>query len=467
MTDESPVLPTDYPDLLPPNKTKLERAIAGPTGRIDHAIPVPIDLLLRPWDIPFGYLPWLSWHMSLDLWDWRWDEYKKRAVTARAVELNRMKGTAEAIQVYTEIMDSETVQILVPPQEFFVGENLSKADRDVWIKQMPEVRIKLIQGEGIAEYPEFYIQANHAEHPGSPEDPWPLPPTNDAQFGFIGNTYFMLDQGPVLYGRRVIIRQNGVDTPAQYVVTTTEEYEGQVVEVERVPLPGESTVGFFLGVDFLGEEKFLDAEEKEPQLITLRLDGSYVHETSTLGLDLVLPDLQPRSPRYERTSDIGDAGPHAFIDDMFIGAADRYEDIDSGDESYDYPHAIIARNRAGDMLADRIYLIDPTVPVPFMQGLSYIGVDRIGMPAYTADVMVDLKTKDNTNFFLDANDFIGGPSFVNDYDTYYMDRAIQALRSAKAARDKVCASFAPFRQITSTDVLTPETEAGDWVRDRL
>jgi hypothetical protein len=176
--------------------------------------------------------------MSLDLWDWRWDEYKKRAVTARAVELNRMKGTAEAIRVYTEIMDSETMQILVPPQEFYIGAPLDKVEWDAWIHRQPEVRIKLIEGEGVADVEAFYIQANHAEHPGSPEEePWPLPDTNDAKFGFIGNDYFFLDEGPVLHGRRIIVRQNGVDVPLQYVTKDNVTEDGQTIEVERVSAP--------------------------------------------------------------------------------------------------------------------------------------------------------------------------------------------------------------------------------------
>ena len=58
---------TTFPTLLPPNATKLEKAIAGPTGRIDNAIPVPIDKLLNADECPAAYLPWLAWHMSLDL----------------------------------------------------------------------------------------------------------------------------------------------------------------------------------------------------------------------------------------------------------------------------------------------------------------------------------------------------------------------------------------------------------------
>jgi phage tail P2-like protein len=469
--DEPEVVGSGYPHLLSPNNTALERAIAGPTGRLDNAVLVPIDLLLRPWDIPEGYLPWLAWHMSLDLWDWQWDEYKKRAVTARAVELNRMKGSERAIRTYPEIMGSEVLQIVVPPQEFNIGKPLSKDEWDEWIRKNPEIRIKLIEGEGVASYDAWYIQSGYsgAVPDTSPPTEVPLPDTDDNKWGFIGESFLFLDEGPILHGRRVIVRQDGVDVPAQYVRKTTDTIEGQVVEVEHVSIPGQSTLGFFVGQDFLGDDKFLAGKvsEVEPRLFNVRLDSTYDHETSALWLDLLLPDFKPRSPRYERTSDIGDAGPYLFIGDFFIGADDQYE-LESGETTFGYPPAIIQRNRAGDMLADRIYLIDPAVPVPFLEGMSFIGVDRIGMPAFTADVMVDLKTKDPVNFFLDTNCYIGQPDcFINDYDDYYMERSLRALQAAKSARDRVYANFAPYRQITATDVMTPGTQVGEWVRDSL
>jgi phage tail P2-like protein len=446
---------TNYPDLLPPNKTKLERALAGPTGRLDNAIPVPIDLLLQPWACPTGYLPWLAWYLSLSLWDWRWNELKRRAVIARAVELNRMKGTATAIREYTEVMDSETVQIVVPPQEFYIGNPLTKAEWDTWIHKMPEVRIKLIQGVGVAALDSWFVQ-NSNPSAGVAEN---------TTFGWIGQSFLQQDEGPVLYGRRVIVRQNGVDVPAQFVERTTILDGTTTIDVERFSTLGKSTQGWFVGVDFMGEQKFIGSNEIDPKLITLRLDGSYVHDNSVLGLSTVTPDLHPVSPRYERTSDIGDAGPYGFLDDMFIGAFDQYE-MASGETSVEYPLAIIQKNRAGDLLADRIFLIDPSVTVPIMQGMSFIGVSRLGMPAFTAEVMVDLHTKEPNDMLFVGEGFVGN-SFVNELDTYYMDRAMYAIRASKAVRDKILVSFAPLRPLRPTDILTPDTKAGDWVPDRL
>jgi hypothetical protein len=404
--------------------------------------------------------------MSLSLWDWEWDELKKRAVTARAVELNRMKGTAHALREYVEIMDGTVVQIVVPPQEFYIGQPLTKEEWDAWIRQMVEVRIKLIEGEGTASYDSWYIQDEPlAPAFESPPEPIALPEDTDFQFGWIGLSFLTDDMGPVLHGRRVITRQDGVDTPAQYVERTTYFDGVDTIDVERVFLPGKSTYGFFIGVSFIGEDASLNTQDIEPQIITVRLDGSYVHESSTLGLTTVIPDLKPQSPRYERNSDIGDAGPYLFLDDFFIGAADVYSVL-SGNDTYDYVPAIIQKNRAGDLLADRIYLIDPNVAVPMMEGMSFIGVSRLGMPAFHAEVLVDMHMSQPNEMLFVGESFVG-PSLIGELDEKPIDRAIYALRAAKAVRDKVTVRFDPLRQLTPIDVLQPGTKVGDWVPDRL
>ena len=459
-------MPAKYPDLLPPNKTKLERALAEQTGRLDGEVDgTIIDRLLNADECPAAYLPWLAWHMSLDLWDWRWSETKRRAVIARAVELNRMKGTAHAIRTYCNIMDSEAVQIVVPPQEFYIGEPLTKAEWDVWIHQMTEVRIKLIEGEGVASHDSWFVQDSTLALSDidldSPNDPVELPPTTHMQFGWIDNSFILDDEGPILYGRRVIKRINGIDYPMQLVERTTYIHDSETIDVERVHIPGISSDGLFLDNDYI-DNGFLDTQELAPKIVTIRLDGTYSHETSTLGLTMVWPSLKPQSPRYERNSDTRPAGDYAYLDDFFMGVEDVYETSPLGT----YPPGFIPYNRAGDLLADRIFLIDPTVAAPMMEGMSFIGVSRLGMPAFRAEVMVDLLEKDRGGMIFVDDGFIND-NIIGTLDETLIDRACYAITASKAVRDKIMVSFAPLRPIRATDILTPEMKAGDWIADRL
>lgn len=83
-------------DLLPPNATKLERAIATATARFVDIHPMHRDV----WDpdrCPVDLLPWLAWANSLDDWNALWPENVKRARIRSAIEIHRKKGTIGSI----------------------------------------------------------------------------------------------------------------------------------------------------------------------------------------------------------------------------------------------------------------------------------------------------------------------------------------------------------------------------------
>jgi len=78
--------------LLPPNATRLERALEDATARIGD-ITAPIDTLLDPAAIDADWLPWLAWALSSDSWDADWTEATKRQAVAESIALHRIKGT--------------------------------------------------------------------------------------------------------------------------------------------------------------------------------------------------------------------------------------------------------------------------------------------------------------------------------------------------------------------------------------
>jgi phage tail P2-like protein len=84
-------------DLLPPNSTKAERALAGVSARID-AIPVPIDTLWDADRCPAALLPWLAWSLSVDVWRDDWTEARKRTAIRSALPRHRTKGSFGAVR---------------------------------------------------------------------------------------------------------------------------------------------------------------------------------------------------------------------------------------------------------------------------------------------------------------------------------------------------------------------------------
>jgi phage tail P2-like protein len=83
--------------LLPPNSTGLERGLEAAAARVS-SVPIPVPQLWDPWACPAELLPWLAWGLSIDTWDPDWTELQKRQETARAIEIQRRKGTPATIE---------------------------------------------------------------------------------------------------------------------------------------------------------------------------------------------------------------------------------------------------------------------------------------------------------------------------------------------------------------------------------
>lgn len=68
------------------------------------------DAYLDPWLTPDDFLSWLAGWVGI-AFDERWDEGRRRAIVARAVELYRMRGTAVGLAGQVEIQTGGSVEI--------------------------------------------------------------------------------------------------------------------------------------------------------------------------------------------------------------------------------------------------------------------------------------------------------------------------------------------------------------------
>jgi len=84
-------------ELLPPNSTELERALAA---TLADGIPMdaPVRTLWDPWQCPLSFLPWLAWAVGVEEWDAHWPEQVQRAVVAATPEIRRHRGTVWAVR---------------------------------------------------------------------------------------------------------------------------------------------------------------------------------------------------------------------------------------------------------------------------------------------------------------------------------------------------------------------------------
>lgn len=83
-------------NLLPPNSTPLERALALACEYT--ADPGVIRTLWDPYTCPTDLLPWLAWSLSIKEWDDTWAEDRKRDRIADAFAIAKTEGTVASIR---------------------------------------------------------------------------------------------------------------------------------------------------------------------------------------------------------------------------------------------------------------------------------------------------------------------------------------------------------------------------------
>lgn len=484
-------LKTAYPDLLPPNAVPLEKALAGPTGRIDNDIPVPIDKLLDAWECPVAYLPWLAWHLSLDLWDWEWDEFKQRSVIAKAIILARSKGTAHGMRLHCDVVDTEVKQLVVPPQGVFASAAISKDDYDAWLRTMPQIRVFLARETGSAKGLQFLALDNASLSPALVEHATPFdaflisdPPTKVAQdplsglSGFSGvsgglsglsgispfleddtrvpgQAFASFDAGRAIFGRKARLWDRGVETPLFMWDLHTEKQLANGVRIERVSIPGkvvrrslfcskDGGAGGFVSDGVTGASYFSDVFITEAKVVTYRQDITYEHSVSDLSMLSAHPGLDPVDVRSERITLTGNASQCAF-DGRFITERPAL----SGQGT---PSIFACKDDALNMIFDRIVLHDPKRAAPRVQTWSFLNFSRLGFADFTCKAIIDLKDKLHRSSMADGL-FLSRGWYWRDRDTKKEDRARRAVRVSKAARDRILTTHKLTRKLTFGDTI--------------
>ncbi len=84
-------------ELLPNNATEFELGMADAAARIS-AVPPNVRDVWNPNTCPEPLLPWLAWAFSVDTWDPNWSQEQKRETIRRAIEVQRIKGTIDAVR---------------------------------------------------------------------------------------------------------------------------------------------------------------------------------------------------------------------------------------------------------------------------------------------------------------------------------------------------------------------------------
>lgn len=469
--------------LLYKNASGLEKSMADVDGeRLIGTYAEIINDQWNPWKISLNNLPYLAYAMGALLWEEGWSESTQREWTERQFVYKSLRGTPQGIEMALNYTGRDFVgpggysiqQMLRPPQDFFASPSMSKEAYDFWIKMMPELRITFYEGVG-----------------------WDSEETLFADDGGAG-WYVGLDDGEALHGRKAYLRVRGKDIPLE-IYTFTKEIDGVAsIDYERVAIPGLAGPAYMQD-DFVNDDQYVCAETIVPQLVTIRVDGTYSHEESQLHLDTVVPGMEPIDIRYERSSDIGWGNSFFFVGDW----SDYRNTLERDDPHPSHPIEIVppiipehpiaypesglptqpppiptqpipivyyadAGYDAARMLADRVFLHDPAIAGQITGGISFVGVDYVSWPAYTADLMIDLNTTDNVwSWFADEGYTNDDNYFSSDVDLQDFDRACRAVVVSQALRDRVRTAYDPTRLIELRERAYNETTVDQQVPNLL
>lgn len=92
----------DIVSVLPRHSTDFERALEQASLWVIEGSEI-VDVW-NPETCPPRFLPWLAWSVSVDEWDTRWSEDRKRAVVRESVAAHKLKGTKGAVRRALEAM---------------------------------------------------------------------------------------------------------------------------------------------------------------------------------------------------------------------------------------------------------------------------------------------------------------------------------------------------------------------------
>lgn len=400
------------------------------------------ELIKEQWD-PFlvaaENLAVLAFSLGVKLWDDDWPEETKRQWLADQWEWQSKVGTAWAIARALANYGATIKDIITPPQMFFAGDEMTPEEWAAWLAKMPQIRVYLGPRHGTMDYGGFYALG---------QEDLDVPPLGIENFG-AADVDFALDdtQGALLAGRYAVLRHHGVDTPLLVPHTELIKTERGWVRTEKYIRPGKDEWGWVADEAF-ADDAFVEGQTLDPEVYTVRLNGTFTSERETAWLTTLEPSFEPIEPKWKRETETGDGSLWFFADDGIPG-----ENFAGDDEAL-------------NLIADVLYLHDPTVASLMVEGISFADYTRVDWPAYEAALLVEVPAT-RPEWVWTVGESFADDGFADDEDTTHLDKALRAIVAGKGLRDKVLVSFEHVRPLRVSDPIRPGTHAGDMVPNSL
>lgn len=393
--------------LLPENASPLEREVSATARRV-QLIPAPIDTVKQADTAPPAFLPFDAWEYSVDFYKPRWAETTKRVVVGSWFGDHRIKGTKRAIERYCEYAGSQLLRAITPPGKWFASPHWSKAEREAWLRSLPQVRVWNLKQRGARRR---YLFA------GAPTFNSFL----DGYFPEQTEARFRLE-------RRADLTLDGV--------TKAVDADGLGNQVDRVRIRGASRVGLFLGA--VRSSQILVPSTASERIVTFTFAGQPAH-----GIRFpVRPGLEVKSVVPELIYEHGSAGLGVFFGGPLNG---RY----------------LVPTSAPLRIYSRIAIFDRMAVPPSRKALAFAGAGQLGVPPHTAELLVSIPGRRTRKAF---GSFAMGCVVAADRERW--NDTFVAIRAAKRLSDHLLVNSKTYRpmRVGSTLLIGGKLEIGRWTR---
>lgn len=399
--------------LLPLNRMAFEEAV-DLTGAQISDLPVPLRVLKQPYHIPDTHLPWLSWGLSVDLWNTDWPVEKKRVVTARSLRFHAIKGTQTAIEDALRIMNVEPRRFITPPATTYMMNALTPEERARFLDRFAQLRIYPFVQRGIGWAGAAFLGHNRGlgEIVGGPVNPVNLEGTRWTR------TATLWDKGEetTLTIRTVKPEQVG-DFGAQ--------------EFDEVVLAPKPTKAIHLDAPPKANLYLIDDFSVRRRVVRISRDVDYTYRLGREAYTTYYPDgdLIDVRPSY-----MAEQHPRQ-VASLFPGAHHEQPADTARIIGAHLPPSIAWR-----YLYERWHIHDPDRIIADRVRSTHLGFTRLGMPAYHAEVRVRIK---NRQWPRTAGDWVCG--FFIKADQSKIEDTRQAINVSRSLRDKIWIDTKTYR----------------------
>ena len=394
--------------LLPDNASPIEKVFAASGKKRVDDIPVPIDLLKRPYEVPAQFMPHLAWEVSLDIWGEDWPEWRKRRAIAKSIALHRLKGALKGVEGWLDILGARLQSYVIPPIGGFVSPDWTAAERAAFAGQFPELRVYTQSDYGTAAA-DLYLGD-----------------------GFLDAEFVTISTARDRYGRRAYLIDRGVTRQVPMLPVTWAGAEAILEDLIGVVIPGEDDGGFFLSDAALGAA-YVTEPKITSRLLSIAADRSYVPISPR---PVVIGDGEPMrllNVAPERRAVTGTIGVDVMhVHDGFIGDA-------------------LGEKDAHLRIYDRFYLYDPDrVPGgPGSDGGLFLDHARLEIPPFYAELRVGFPGRAPHATLMLDDAFVDEGSLMPVQGQ--MDRVASAIRAAKSHRDSIWFTTRTSRPVEFSD----------------